>query len=208
MVKLTKTEIIENIVKKLKTRKSKAVIYTIVVTLVVCAFAYRFYAVSKENNFEVFNIIRNNAKNGVPVQVLDMQKTDGVLLEPITIKNNRAFVSGKRLAAFKAGQKVGNCRVVSVSQNIDLDTGMHVIKTSGCENGLQYAENTKNGFYVPVSALRGNAVYVAQDGVAELREIVIENRDMNNALVKSGLNFGDVVILSNVKNGEKIKIEK
>jgi len=208
MVKLTKTEIIENIVKKLKTRKSKAVIYTIVVTLVVCAFAYRFYAVSKENNFEVFNIIRNNAQNGVPVQVLDMQKTDGVLLEPITIKNNRAFVSGKRLSAFKAGQKVGNCRVVSVSQNIDLDTGMHVIKTAGCENGLQYAENTKNGFYVPVSALRGNTVYVAQDGVAELREIVIENRDMNNALVKSGLNSGDLVILSNVKNGEKIKIEK
>ena len=208
MVKLTKTEIIENIVKKLKTRKSKTIIYTIVITLVVCAFAYRFYAVSKENNFEVFNIIRNNAQNGIPVQVLDVQKTDGVLLEPITIKNNRAFVSGKRLVAFKAGQKVGNCRIVSVSKNIDLDTGMHVIKTSGCENGLQYAENIKNGFYVPVSALRGNTVYVAQDGTAQLREIVIENRDMNNALIKSGLNSGDLVILSNVKNGEKIKIEK
>ena len=208
MVKLTKTEIIENIVKKLKTRKSKTIIYTIVITLVVCAFAYRFYAVSKENNFEVFNIIRNNAQNGIPVQVLDVQKTDGVLLEPITIKNNRAFVSGKRLVAFKAGQKVGNCRIVSVSKNIDLDTGMHVIKTSGCENGLQYAENIKNGFYVPVPALRGNTVYVAQDGTAQLREIVIENRDMNNALIKSGLNSGDLVILSNVKNGEKIKIEK
>ena len=208
MVKLTKTEIIENIIKKLKTRKSKTVIYACLITVVVFAFAYRFYAVYKETNFEVFNIIRYNAQNGVPVRVLGMKKTDGTLLEPITIKNNRAFVSGKRLSAFKAGQKVGNCHIVSVSHNIDLDTGMHVIKTKGCENGLQYAENKKNGFYVPVSALRGNAVYVIKNGIAKLREIVIENRDMNNALVKSGLDVGDIVILSNVENGEKVKIQK
>jgi len=208
MAKLTKTEIIENIVKKLKTRKSKTVIYTIVVILVVCAFAYRFFAVVQENNFDVFNIIRNNEANGTPVSVLGMKKRDGVLLEPLTIKNNRAYVSGARISLFKPGQKIGKCKIISVSHNIDLDTGMHVIKTSGCENGLQYAENVKNGFYVPVSALRGNAVYVVNNGVAELRKIVIENRDMNNALVKSGLNLGDLVILSNVKNGEKIKVKK
>lgn len=208
MVKLTKTEIIERIVKKLKTRKSKSIIYMVFIGLILCAFAYRFYSVSKENNFEVFNIVRNNAQNGVPVRVLNMQKTDGVLLEPLTIKNNRGFVSGARLPYFKSGQKVGDCRVVSVSHSIDLDTGMHVIKTSGCKDGLQYVENKKNGFYVPVSALRGSAVYVVNDGVAQLREIVIENRDSENALIKSGINDGDIVILSSVQDGEKIKIEE
>ena len=208
MVKLTKTERIENIVKKLKTRKSKNVIYTIIISLIVAVFVYRFWSVSNENNFEVFNIVRNNAQNGVPVRVMEMEKTDGILYEPLTIKNNRAFVSGVRLSAFKAGQKVGNCKIVSVSHNIDLDTGMHVIRTSGCADGLQYAENVKNGFYVPVSALNGNAVFVVENGIAQSREVVIENRDLENALIKSGINAGDVVILSSVQNGEKIKIEK
>ncbi|MBR4624398.1 MAG: hypothetical protein IKO56_02545, partial [Alphaproteobacteria bacterium] len=182
MEKITKTERIERIVKKLKTRKSKNVIYTIIVTLVVFAFSYRFYMVSAENNFDVFNIIRNNEKNGVPVYVLEMKKTDGILYEPITIKNNRGFISGARLNLFMSGQKIGNCKIVSVSRNIDLDTGMHVVKTSGCANGLQYAENKKNGFYVPVSALHGNAVYVVENDIATLREIVIENRDIENVL--------------------------
>ena len=208
MEKITKTERIERIVKKLKTRKSKNVIYTIVVALVVFAFSYRFYMVSAENNFDVFNIIRNNEKNGVPVYVLEMKKTDGILYEPITIKNNRGFISGARLNLFRSGQKIGNCKIVSVSRNIDLDTGMHVVKTSGCANGLQYAENKKNGFYVPVSALHGNAVYVVEDNVAKLHEIVIENRDIENVLVKSGINDGDIVILSNIHDGEKVKIEK
>ena len=208
MEKITKTERIERIVKKLKTRKSKNVIYTIVVAFVVFAFSYRFYMVSAENNFDVFNIIRNNEKNGVPVYVLEMKKTDGILYEPITIKNNRGFISGARLNLFKSGQKIGNCKIVSVSRNIDLDTGMHVVKTSGCANGLQYAENKKNGFYVPVSALHGNAVYVVENDIATLREIVIENRDIENVLVKSGINDGDIVILSNIHDGEKVKIEK
>ena len=208
MIKLTKTERIENFVKKLHTRKAKNIIYLTFITLVVAVFACRFYAISKENNFEVFNIIRNNAQNGVPVHVIEMQKTDGTLLEPLTIKNNRGYVSGARLAYFKSGQKIGDCHIVSVSRNIDLDTGMHVIKTSGCKDGLQYAENTKNGFYIPVSALHGNTVYVVQDGIAQLREIIIENRDNENALIASGINAGDKVILSNVQNGEKVKIQE
>jgi hypothetical protein len=208
MVKLTKTEIIENIVKKLKTRRSKTIIYTLFIVLIICAFANRFYAVSQENNFEVFNIIRHNNQNGVPVRVLEMQKTDGILYEPLTIKNNRGYVSGARLNCFKVGQKIGDCKIVSVSHNIDLDTGMHVIKTSGCANGLQYVENKKNGFYVPASALHGSSVYVVNKDVAEKRDVVIENRDFDNALIKSGINTGDILILSNIQNGEKIKIEK
>ncbi len=208
MIKLTKTERIENFVKKLHTRKVKNIIYLTFIALIVAVFVYRFCAVSKENNFEVFNIVRNNTQNGVPVHVIEMQKTDGTLLEPLTIKNNRGYVSGARLAYFKPRQKIGDCHIVSVSRNIDLDTGMHVIKTSGCKDGLQYAENIKNGFYVPVSALHGNTVYVVQGDVAQSREVTIENRDNENVLIASGINTGDMVILSNVQNGEKIKVQE
>lgn len=203
---MTKTERIEQIIKKLKTRKSKSVLYTIFITFVVCVFGYRFYRVSQENNFDVFNIVRFNMENGLPIEVLKMEKTDGALLEPLTVKNNIAYVSGARINDFKAGQKIGDCKIVSVSKKIDLDTGMHVIKTSNCLNGLQYVENRKNGFYVPVSAISGNHVYVADGGVARVREIVVENSDAQNALIKSGLNNGDIVILSNVQENQKIKI--
>ena len=203
---MTKTERIEYIIKKLKTKKSKNILYTIFIVLVVFCFGYRFYRVAQENNFDVFNIVRKNMDQGVPVSVLKIEKTEGVLLEPLTIKNNRGFVSGARVNIFKPGQKIGNCKITSVSKNIDLDTGMHIVKTAGCADGLQYVENKKNGFYVPVSAIHGNYLYVVNNGIANIREIVIENRDSENALIKSGLNIGDVVILSNVQENEKIKI--
>ena len=205
---MTKTEMIENFLKKLKTRKNKNIIYIIVAVLILGTFGYRFYSVIHERNFDVFNIVRNNIAMGTPVDVLEMQKTNGVLYEPITIKNNRAYVSGVRVNMFHAGQKVGNCKIVSVSHNIDLDTGMHVIKTSGCSNGLQYAENTKYGFYIPVSAIYGNTVYIADGDVARSVNIEIENRDMQNALIKSGIKSGDIVILSNVSENQKIKVVK
>ena len=115
--KITKTQMIENLVKKLKTRKSKNIIYSLIGSFVVLCFGYRFYSVSQENNFDVFNIIRNNAQNGIPVNVLQMQKQDGILYEPLTIKNNRAYVSGGRINIFKNGQKADNCKIISVSKN-------------------------------------------------------------------------------------------
>ena len=199
-------EKIEQTLKNLNTPKNKKIIYRTLIVLAVLLVGYRFYSVAKESNFKVFNIIRNNMKNGTPVEILKMEKINGVLLEPLTIKNNRAYVSGSRISVFKPGQKIGDCKIVSVSHNIDLDTGMHVIKTSGCKNGLQYVEKEKNGFYIPVSAIHGNVVYVADNGVARIREIVIQDRDAQNALIKSGISKGDIVILSNVTDNEKIKI--
>lgn len=199
-------EKIEQTLKNLNTPKNKKIIYRTLVVLAVLLVGYRFYSVERENSFKVFNIIRNNMKNGTPVEVIKMEKTNGVLLEPLTIKNNRAYVSGSRISVFKPGQKIGDCKIVSVSHNIDLDTGMHVIKTSGCKDGLQYVEKEKNGFYIPVSAIHGNVVYVADNGVARIRETVIEDRDAQNALIKSGISEEDIVILSNVTDNEKIKI--
>jgi len=205
---MTKTERIENIVKKLKTRKSKTILYTIFIVFVVVCFGHRFYLVEQENNINVFNIERNNIEYGLPVETLIMEKKDGVLYEPLNIKNNRAYVSSARINLFKANQKIGDCKIVSVSKNIDLDSGMYVIKTASCKNGLQYVEIVAKGFYVPVSAIKGNNVYVVNGDVANSREIVIGGRDSQNALIKQGLSDGDIVILSDVKDNQKVKIVK
>ena len=202
------SEKIENIVKTLKTRKSKNIIYLILCVFVVCLFGYRFYAVAKERNIDVFNIIRNDLENGTPVETLKLEQTDGVLYEPLTVKNNRAYVSGARIGLFHPGQSLGTCKIISVSHNIDLDTGMHVIKTSKCSDGLLYAETKKLGFYIPVSAVHGDIVYVVDDTIARPKKIIISARDMKNVLVKSGLQDGDIIILSNVKDNQKIKIAK
>ncbi|MBO7644810.1 MAG: hypothetical protein J6S57_00720, partial [Alphaproteobacteria bacterium] len=86
--------------------------------------------------------------------------------------------------------------------------GMHVIKTSKCEDGLKYVQNVKKGFFIPVSAVHGNSVYVAESGVAHLRDVEIIGRDMQNVLIKKGINEDDLVILSDVKDGQKIRIIK
>lgn len=202
------TEKIENIIKNLKTRKSKNVIYLIVGCLVLFAFAYRFYVVEAERNANVFNIIRNNASTGTPVNVITVSGQDGILHEPVNIRNNRAYVAGNRVGMFKVGQSVGNCKISYVSNNIDLDTGMYVIKTSKCEDGLRFIENKKHGFYVPVSAVSGNYVYIVNGDIAQKREVVISGRDLQNVVIQSGLNNGDMVILSNVKDNQKIRVIK
>lgn len=197
---------IDNFIKSLNTKKSKNIIYTIIIVVGVCAFGYRFFVVAQEHRFQVFNIVRKNLDNGTPVETIKAEKKNGILYEPLTIKNNTAFISGARLNIFKPGQKSGNCKIVSVSRKIDLDTGMHIVKTSNCKNGLQYIEKESIGFYVPVSAITGNTVHIANNGIAEIRKIEIADQDAQNALIKSGINEGDIVILSKVKNNEKVKI--
>lgn len=192
----------------MKTRKAKNITYLVCFTLFFVTFAYRFYVVEAERNASVFNIIRNNASNGTPVNVIEVSGQDGILHEPVNIKNNRAYVAGNRVGMFRAGQNVGDCKISYVSNNIDLDTGMYVIKTSKCTDGLRFIENKKHGFYVPVSAISGNYVYVVNGDVARKQEVVISGRDLQNAVIQSGLNNGDMVILSNVKDNQKIRVVK
>jgi multidrug efflux pump subunit AcrA (membrane-fusion protein) len=56
--------------------------------------------------------------------------------------------------------------------------------------------------------MRGDNLFVVNNGTAEVRTVVVERRDAQNVLIKSGLNDGDVVILSNVQNGQKVKVEE
>ena len=85
---------------------------------------------------------------------------------------------------------------------------MHVIKTKGVSDGLHYAEYQNAGYLVPVYAVKGDKVFVAKDGKAVLQDVTIIRQDADNALITSGLNDGDDVILSKVEDGQKIRLEK
>ena len=61
---------------------------------------------------------------------------------------------------------------------------------------------------MPVSAVFGNVVYVVKDGVAHARDIIVVARDSQNVLIKSGIQNDDIIVLSNVKDNEKIQVVK
>lgn len=189
-------------------QKIKKWIYIVSVTGVVFWFLFRITMLIIQHNQGVFNMSRDMAENGSPVTVVTVNNASGVLHEPITVENNRAYVTGSRVGLFRAGQKVGDGKIVSVSQNINLDTGMYVIKTSGVADGLQYVEYTRNGYFVPVYTVVGNDVFVYENGFAKLRHVIVAHSDADVALITQGLHDGDMVILSKVSDGEKVRINK
>ena len=198
----------EKIQKTLATKRFKKVIYISLIAVLVGWVIFRFAAVASENARYVFNASRIAADAGAPVTAIEMSRKSGVLYEPLAIQNNRAYVSADRAARLKAGQKIGNGKIVSVSSNLDYDTGMYVVRTTGVSDGLQFAEYTATGYFVPLHAISNGAVMVVQDGTAHVRQIQIARQDSENAYVSSGLSDGDVVILSSVKSGEKVQIRK
>ncbi|MBQ8686407.1 MAG: hypothetical protein IJ517_01450 [Alphaproteobacteria bacterium] len=198
----------EKIQKTLATKRFKKFIYISLIAVLVGWVIFRFAAVASENARYVFNASRIAADAGAPVTAIEMSRKSGVLYEPLAIQNNRAYVSADRAARLKAGQKIGNGKIVSVSSNLDYDTGMYVVRTTGVSDGLQFAEYTATGYFVPLHAISNGAVMVVQDGTAHVRQIQIARQDSENAYVSSGLSDGDVVILSSVKSGEKVQIRK
>lgn len=198
----------EKIQKTLATKRFKKVIYISLIAVLVGWVIFRFAAVASENARYVFNASRIAADAGAPVTAIEMSRKSGVLYEPLAIQNNRAYVSAERAARLKAGQKIGNGKIVSVSSNLDYDTGMYVVRTTGVSDGLQFAEYTATGYFVPLHAISNDAVMVVQDGTAHVRQIQIARQDSENAYVSSGLSDGDVVILSSVKSGDKVQIRK
>jgi hypothetical protein len=180
-------------------------IYAMCAIAVIGWVAFRFAAIGDEQARYVFNATRDAAEHGAPIEVMDVKKQAGVLKEPLEIKNNRAVVSASRLGKFAPGQKVGSGKIISVSNRIDLDTGMYVIRTSGVKDGLNYAENANTGFFVPVYAVTNGTVMIVENGVAKSREVKIAAQDSDIAYVTRGLSDGDTVILSKVSDGERVK---
>jgi len=181
-------------------------IYIGVIAFLAIWILFRITMLIIQHNQTVFNISRDIAANGTPVITITAKNSSGVLHEPITVEKNKAYVTGARVGLFRAGQKIGDGKIASVSQNINLDTGMYVIKTSGVADGLQYVEYTRNGYFVPVYAVVDNNVFVYENGVATLRKVIVAHSDADVALITQGLHDGDIVILSHVADGEKVRI--
>ena len=198
----------DKIQKTLATKKIKKIIYIALVALLVGWVIFRFTAVASENARYVYNAARVSADVGAPIEYITIQNASGTLYEPLAVKNNRAYVNASRASKLRAGQRVGDGKIVSVSSKIDYDTGMYVVRTSGVADGLRFAEFTTTGHFVPLYAITDGTVLVAQDGVAVARNIKIERQDSQNAFVSSGLNNGDIVILSAVHAGDKVKVQQ
>lgn len=198
----------EKIQRTMATKKFKKIMYIALVAVLVGWVVFRFAAVASENARYVFNASRVSADIGAPIEYITMQNAPGTLYEPLAVKNNRAYVTASRASMLRAGQRVGTGKITSVSSNIDYDTGMYVVRTTGVADGLQFAEFTTNGHFVPLYAITDGAVMVAVDGIAVLRDVKIARQDSENAYITSGLNDGDIVILSAVNAGTKVNVEK
>lgn len=186
----------------------KKIIFICCIVALIFWIGYRICAIIGINNRFVFNATRDALENGTPVVVMTAINQSGVLREPLSVKNNTALVSGMRVGLFRVGQHVGNGEIKSVSSKIDYDSGMYVIKTRNVPDGLQHAEYRRNGYFVPVYAINNSHIFVVNDNVATLRNVVIARQDSEMALITQGLYDGDLIILSRVESGEKIKIQE
>ncbi|MDE6571553.1 MAG: hypothetical protein K2L95_05065 [Alphaproteobacteria bacterium] len=188
--------------------RTKKRMYAAGVVLLVAWVVFRFAMVAAQNRMFVFNPTRDAAENGAVVEVMEMHRDAGVLREPLSVKNNRALVSGARLGHFRVGQTVGDGTIVSVAQNIDLDTGMYVVRTRGVTDGLNMAEYRATGYFIPTHALHGDVVMIYDNGTARARTVKTGRSDSENVMVIDGLGDGDIVITSQVADGARVRMKK
>lgn len=201
-------EKLQQLMEQLKQPRARKIMSIGLVAALVLWVVFRFTMIGIENARSVYNAARVAQTDGVPVVVQQIERTSGVLREPIAVKSNRAYVASGRAHKFGAGQHVAGGVIVSVSPDIDLDSGMHVVRTRGVADGLQYAEFRATGHFVPVYAVNNGVVMVADGDIARARDVVVARQDAENALISSGLNDGDVVILTRVSDGEKIQVKE
>ncbi len=201
-------EKLQQLMGKMKQPRARKIMSICLGVALVLWVVFRFTMIGIENARSVYNAARVAQTDGVPVVVQQIERTSGVLREPIAVKSNRAYVASGRAHKFGAGQHVAGGVIVSVSPDIDLDSGMHVVRTRGVADGLQYAEFRATGHFVPVYAVNNGVVMVADGNIARARDVVVARQDADNALISSGLNDGDVVILTRVSDGEKIQVKE
>lgn len=201
-------EKLQQLMEQLKQPRARKIMSICLGVALVLWVVFRFTMIGIENARSVYNAARVAQTDGVPVVVQQIERTSGVLREPIAVKSNRAYVASGRAHKFGAGQHVAGGVIISVSPNIDLDSGMHVVRTRGVADGLQYAEFRATGHFVPVYAVNNGVVMVADGDIARARDVVVARQDAENALISSGLNDGDVVILTRVSDGEKIQVKE
>ena len=91
---------------------------------------------------------------------------------------------------------------------------MYIIcRESGIKGMLNfYAETQRERYFLFHQKFKHSTYAFYKNGVSIHKVFDFKtahgNRDIENVLVKSGINDGDIVILSNIHDGEKVKIEK
>lgn len=180
-------------------------LYVLLGVLMAVWIAFRVYVINSEIHRVVFNPMRNDTEQGLAVEKIVLNQQTGTLKEPLVVKNNHSFVSCTRIDKFKVGQVVGSGRIISVNDNIDLDSGMCIVKTSGVDDGANFAETKRTGFFIPIYAVHDGSIMIDENGVAVKRSISMVGQDSENVYVTAGLQNGDTVILSDVAEGAKIR---
>lgn len=192
----------------LRAKKIKHIAFIVFVVVMLGWVAFRFAVIASENARVVFNTSRSASDVGAPVETMTAELKTGVLYTPISAKNNRGYVSAGNISNFKSGQKIGNGKIISVSKNIDYNTGMYLVRTSGVEDGVAYAEYIDKCFFVPLYAVEDNTVMISSNNIAEKRAVNITHQDSENVCITSGLSQGDIIILSNVSSGQKVQFKQ
>ena len=186
-------------------KKIKKIVYAAVSVAIVGWFVFRFAMVAFESKIVVFNPIRVAAQDGIIVETMVAQQKDDFIKIPIDIRNNRAFVSGEYREKLRSGMKVEDGEIASVSSSIDLDTGMYVVRTRGVDAGVHDVLVKVNGYFVPTHAVRDGVVMVNESGTAVAHNVKIIAQDSGYACITGDIKNGDLVILSKVQAGQKIK---
>jgi hypothetical protein len=190
-------------------KKLKKNLYTAVLVLLVGWFIYRFVMVAIESRMVVFNPVRDANKNGTLVETVVANKKDGVINFPIAITNNRAYVSGNARTKLRVGQKISQGGTVAyVSNSLDYDTGMYIVKTNGANDGVNNVQISCSGYFVPVYAVRDGNVMLEKSGVAESVDVKVTAQDSEFACISGEISNGDIVILSKVSNNQKVNVQK
>lgn len=190
----------------LATPKAKKIMLRVAAGLIVFWVAFRIVMLILTGRQAVFNVARFTAENGVPVNVVVMAKTDGVISTPVAVRSNTAHVASSVAHLLRAGMKIGEGEIVSVSSGLDLDSGMHLVRTRGVSDGLHFAQYRAKGYFIPAYAVVNDAVMVVESGHAATRMVKVARADSENALISDGLKDGDVVIVSHIDAGAPVQV--
>jgi len=148
------------------------------------AIGNRIQQIRREGLQTVNNIARIQAVRGVPKEYVVAVKTTDFLEEPLFIQNGRALVSIGKIRKFEAGQEIkgADAKIISISGNIDLDTGMFVVRVSKNITGNFMVLRRFTGFFLPLEAeLPPGARIIAQDSA---RMVVVGLSDGDKVVVK------------------------
>jgi len=194
--------------KKFDDKKLKKNVYTAVFAVLVLWFIYRFVMVAIESRMVVFNPMRAAEQNGIVVDSIVAKQKSGIIKTPLSVENNRAYVSGAHRSGLKVGQKVGSGEITYVGNQLDLDTGMYIVKTKNVDDGVVFAESECDGFFIPTYAVRESQIMRAESGSAVAVPVSVNASDSEFSCVSGDIHDGDVIVLSKVDTGQKINIQK